>query len=133
MSYKLMLDDERTLEQVSNLFHLSWIDKQLLKQPDWVVVRNYDDFCTMIDVMGIPLIVSFDHDLGNDVARKKVASGISKKQARKEKLGTKSGYDCAQYLLDKITIANIKETTSTHIIVHSMNPVGRYNILNLFK
>lgn len=105
MRYKLFLDDERFPEAVT------WVKLPTHRREDWVIVRNYRDFCKVLTEKGIPEIVSFDHDLG--LGR---AAGF-----------VKNGKDCAEFLVKQLDSA-------AHIpvcYVHSMNPVGRYNILNV--
>lgn len=68
----------------------------------WDVVRSFDEFKAYIIKHGVPDIISFDHDLG---------------------LGP-NGYDCVKWLIEKNY--KIKEFHA-----HSMNPVGRENIIKL--
>lgn len=95
-----------------------------------VWVKNYDDFVNHIKFKGIPDMISFDHDLGEDIAREKVRMGTSKKQARKQKKEVKSGFDCAKWLVD-YCIDN--QTPIPHFGVHSANPVGAENIRGLLN
>ncbi len=93
-------------------------------------VKNYFEFIEEIKKNGLPDTISFDHDLGEDVAREKVSKGISKRQARIQKRETKSGYDCAKWLVEfcidnKFHIPNY--------VVHSANPVGAENIRHLLN
>jgi len=91
----------------------------------WDIVRNYDDFVAWIRLKGIPDEVSFDHDLGEDIAKEKVANGISKRKAREEKKYAKSGYDAAKWLGEYCIDKNIPFPKYN---VHSANPVGKANI-----
>lgn len=76
------------------------------KAPDytWDVVRNYDQFVAYIQLHGVPDIISFDHDLGQ------------------EESVEKTGYDCAKWLVERGLLP------SKGYYVHSMNPVGKDNI-----
>ncbi|WP_374164330.1 cyclic-phosphate processing receiver domain-containing protein [Arcticibacter sp. MXS-1] len=56
MSYKLFLDDLRTVEMV----YPSPSDE------DFVVVRSYSAFLNCIKERGLPAFISFDNDLGED-------------------------------------------------------------------
>ncbi|HRZ18568.1 MAG TPA: hypothetical protein P5136_00750 [Methanofastidiosum sp.] len=78
----------------------------------WDVVRSYHEFIGYILVYGVPDLISFDHDLEFK------SSGYTTPQY--------TGYDCAKYLVENNL--EIKEFT-----VHSMNPVGRENIIGLLK
>ena len=77
----------------------------------WVL--NYSQFILYIEKLGLPDVISFDHDLAD--------------------IDDKSGYDCAKYLVD-YCMDNNKRLPSFR--VHSANPVGKENIeylLNNFK
>ncbi len=82
-----------------------WID-DIRRPPSkhWNVVKSYDEFVTYINLSGVPDIISFDHDLGEG----------------------KTGMDCAKYLIKK-------ELAIKDFRVHSMNPIGRENILGLLR
>ena len=60
MSYNLFLDDFREPEDAFN--HTN----NQLYLIGWVIVRNYDEFVKTIEERGIPEILSFDHDLGQN-------------------------------------------------------------------
>lgn len=79
---------------------ITWIH---LPRVSWLVVRSYERFVQVIDANGLPDLISFDHDLG---------------------VG-KSGYDCAKYLENLI----LAQGRIPEFYVHSMNPIGRQNIL----
>jgi hypothetical protein len=65
-----------------------------------VWVKNYVEFTSWITINGLPELICFDHDLGDDIAREKVEKGMSKRQARREKRETLSGHDCAKWLVE---------------------------------
>jgi hypothetical protein len=90
---KLFLDDVRT-------------------PPDntWIVLRNYSEAVQFIANKGVPDIISFDHDLGEE----------------------ESGYDFAKWLVQKHLDGDI-DILNIEIRIHSANPVGRENIQGLFK
>lgn len=108
MSYKLYLDDVRPIPE------------------GWIGVRNYDEFVKIVKEKGIPSEVSFDHDLGEDVAIHLASKGISKRKARATKKGVKNGYDCVKWFLNHLTENNLNPDMIFK--VHSMNPVGRERI-----
>jgi hypothetical protein len=91
----------------------------------WIIVRNYEDFVAWIRLNGCPDEVSFDHDLGEDVAKEKVEAGMSKRKAREQKKETKSGYDAAKWLGQHCLLTN---TPYPKWNCHSANPVGKANI-----
>mgnify|MGYP000081728959 FL=1 len=93
-------------------------------------VKNYDDFTAHIKFNGMPDLICFDHDLGEDVAQSMVASGMSKRQARIKKRETMSGYDAAKWLV-KYCMDN--DASLPQWRIQSANPVGADNIAGLFK
>lgn len=87
-----------------------WLDD--LRDPPtstWNVVRNYHSFVNFIESNGIPELISFDHDLGEE----------------------KTGYDCAKWLEEYIIRNNFKN--KINYMIHSMNPVGAQNIIFIMK
>lgn len=95
-----------------------------------VWVKNFDGFVNHIKNSGMPDMISFDHDLGEDIAREKVNMGVNKKIARKQKKEAKSGYDCAKWLVDHCLD---NQLPIPHFGVHSANPVGAENIRKLLN
>jgi len=125
----LFLDDVRMpidVEKYINPVEL----RPLYRLKPWIIVRNYREFTEYIKKNGLPGTISFDHDLGEDEAESMVSEGISKRKAREHKKTVKSGYDCAKWLVDYV-IEN--ELILPDILCHSMNPVGKENILMLFE
>ena len=79
------------------------------KSEGWEIIRNFDDFVNLINEFGIPDEISFDHDLGEN---------------------EKTGYDCAKWLCEYCWTNGIPIPTWN---VHSANPVGRDNIVQLIQ
>ena len=50
----------------NNKLYLYLDDVRTPKADNWEVVRNYDEFTTYITRHGIPDLISFDHDLGEE-------------------------------------------------------------------
>lgn len=125
--YHLFLDDERRPKDVT------WVRLPLVP---WTIVRDHPSFVATITAAGVlPLHISFDHDLGADAYdeanRLAVEARLltSKPQIDYSKLKTKTGYHCAQWLVDYCIAhdyAPLPEWT-----VHSMNPIGKENIESL--
>lgn len=129
MSYNLFLDDVRMPKdawlypQLITLIEESGID-------DWVVVRNYEEFETMIRNAGIPNVVSFDHDL--HIEHMKHYFNVVEKIGIVEygNLKYKTGLSCAQYLIDACRESKVP---LPKCYVHSANEVGRNNIKKLLR
>ena len=111
--------------------HIKWLVFSPIVYPFTTVwVKSYEAFTDWIKSNGLPDAICFDHDLGSDISRAKVASGMSKSQARREKVGTKTGMDCAKWLVEycldkkeKLPLYNIQ----------SSNPSGKANIDGLLQ
>lgn len=106
MTYKLFLDDYRDPPK-----------------GDWVIVRSYEQFCAVIEKQGLPEVISFDHDLSDEHYFSSLGFGIEY-----DKYLEKTGYDCAKWLIQYCFSRALKLPSWR---VHSMNPVGADNILNL--
>lgn len=76
----------------------------------WIIARSMADAIHCIDTLGMPVHISFDHDLGNNVP---------------------SGKDLANWLVDYIMDHKYTVIPFTWQ-VHSANPVGADNIRKLF-
>jgi len=106
--YKLFLDDIRTPLGVS-LFS----SNPLYKHDNWVIVRTYNEFVKIITERGLPLLVSFDHDLAD------FNNNIEK-----------TGYDCAKWLVNYCIDNNLD---LPDYLVHSWNNVGSKNITSYIE
>ena len=117
MSYYLFLDDVRDP------------NKFLQSIREWVIARDYNQFVTIIKERGMPAFISFDHDLAfehypfND----KRQDGLT---IPYNDYNEKTGYHCAQWLVEHCM--DIKAPLP-RFQVHSMNPVGANNILQLLN
>lgn len=127
----LFLDDIRNPKDVAKYINPNL--KSLYIDNIWDVVRNYNEFVKYIETNGVPDVISFDHDLADEHYRPSMYAE-DKHYSNYYTDGTfkeKTGYDCAKWLLGYLYEKNLP--TYRTIICHSMNPVGRENIENLFK
>ncbi|KFF29696.1 hypothetical protein IQ37_04605 [Chryseobacterium piperi] len=87
---------------------------------DWYIVRNYQEFVKRILEDGLPDMISFDHDLAD----------IHYFDVDISEFAEKTGCDCAKWLIEYCMDhqMNLPEFYS-----HSMNPVGRDNMMNLLE
>lgn len=103
MTYNLFIDDERVPMDVT---WGTWQDQALYRDADWVIARNWFEVLEIVVTFGLPSMVSFDHDLGEN---------------------EKTGYEIAQKLCDMI-MDGIDLPENFEFRVHSKNPVGAENI-----
>ena len=124
MYYNLFLDDIRQVRDCN-----SWIELPLVS---WIIVRSYKEFTDYITKNGLPLRISYDHDLGDD------SYGVNWEEAERDgnytklnaSLKEKSGYDCAKWLVNYCLDNNLE---IPEYYVHSLNPVGKLNIESLLE
>lgn len=93
-------------------------------------VKSYDEFTLWIHDNGLPDAICFDHDLGKDIAKNARSKRLSKKASRNLKIGLKTGYDAAKWLVNYCQ-GNRFELPLYNI--QSANPVGKENIDKLLK
>lgn len=106
-----------------------WLIFSPIEQPfETIWVKNYEDFTGWIKKNGLPDGICFDHDLGEDIARAKVSTGMSKRKARSQKKGTKTGMDCAKWLVEFCLDNKLKLPPYN---IQSANPTGKDNINGL--
>lgn len=105
---------------------INWLVFSPIEQPfETIWVKSYEEFTKWITESGMPDAICFDHDLGSDISREKVANGMSKSQARREKKGTKTGMDCAKWLVEYCMDNKVKLPLYN---IQSANPTGKENI-----
>ena len=126
MKQKIYLDDVRTPVN-----------------PDWVVVRSYDEFVQKITEIGLNNIelISLDHDLG-DTAMDEYFNNVSPNYTLDyAHITEKTGMDCAKWLVKHFYEMNPfwddfsrSKKKSGHfpfpkVYTHSANPIGSANIM----
>ena len=81
-----------------------------LQSAGYIVVRNYNQAIQHMAEWGCPVFISFDHDLGEN---------------------SKTGYDIANWIIDKDIVTPDWISADFTFYVHSQNPVGAENIRRL--
>ena len=120
MEYKLFLDDLRTPD---NTFGMT---QNPIYKSQWVVVRNYDEFVKCINKLGMPELISFDHDLAD--IHYDMQDIITEDDY--DIMTEKTGYHCAKWLID---YCMDNKVSPPNYLVHSMNTVGASNIRYLIE
>lgn len=101
----IFIDDERMPADVT------WV--KLPKPKEWHVCRSYKGFVKLLEsCKEAPMFISFDHDLG----------------LPKDGSDEKTGVHCAKALIN-ICVDNHWKLPGVQ--VHSMNPVGKKNIIDV--
>lgn len=108
-------------------------DVRTPKDPNWVVVRNYDEFVSVIENEGLENIdlISLDHDLGDSAMDEYYRNVQPNFLLDYSNITEKTGYDCIKYIVNKL-LDNPMETPP-NIVVHSANPIGSSNIMGYYN
>ena len=114
LKYYIFLDDERMPWDVT------WCD--IRRDYHYNIIRNYSEFIAYISMFGLPDYISFDHDL----ADQHYGHGLNNDEIPYNRYTEKTGYDAAKWLVDYCIDKGLK---FPDFDVHSMNPVGRTNII----
>lgn len=134
MGLKLFLDDDRNPKECLSYMHtrIGHLNP-IYYEGGWLIVRNYPEFVKAIDrFKGEITHVSFDHDLAYGHYHQNMQEGIIDYESDDFKSSdfNKTGFHAAKYLKD---IYERNKIDLPVMFVHSMNPVGTENIINVFK
>lgn len=91
-------------------------------------MNSYNEFIEYITENGLPDIISFDHDLADNVEPQDSFSNVVLSDGKE-----KTGFDCAKWL---VNYCMDNDEKLPEYVVHSANPAGTENIqglLNNFK
>ncbi|WP_185288940.1 cyclic-phosphate processing receiver domain-containing protein [Chryseobacterium lactis] len=94
--------------------------QDIFLRSDWHIVRNYEQFVNRILEKGLPEMISFDHDLADEHYLKSDTGEFVEK----------TGYDCAKWLIE---YCMENDLDLPKFYSHSMNPVGKENIIRLLE
>src|SRR5690606_9779053 len=101
--------------------------RELYRKEKWEIVRNYDEFVDWIRENGIPKMISFDHDLADEHYHPAMNVSDEDYNVLYDEFVERTGYDCAKWLIQycQDNYLDLPEK----VICHSMNSVGRNNII----
>lgn len=124
----IFLDDERDPKNVT------WVE---IPFAPWTVVRDYSEFVDVIQAHynqfgKLPIHISFDHDLAHAHYRKSMYNPDRHYNSYYTD-GTfkeKTGFHAAQWLVNFLCRKNLDIPEFT---CHSMNPIGKENILSILQ
>ena len=110
MQYRIYLDDVRTP-----------ID------PEWVVVRSYDEFVAKVSEIGLENIevISLDHDLGDSAMKEWHTNVYVNYKLDYNNITEKTGMDCAKWLVEQW----LDGKPVVEVYTHSANAIGSANIM----
>lgn len=130
MKYNLFLDDERLPKDCIKYMSYRIGEKSNIYKKKWIIVRNYKQFVDTVMSNGLPEIISFDHDLGDEHYLLVNSSYCDWEEYYKSNNREATGYDCAKWLVE---FCNENKLMLPIIFIHSMNSAGCVNIQNVLN
>lgn len=121
----LFLDDYRMPIDCATYMYRRGVDCKIYHE-EWVIVRSYLQFVQWIEENGLPVFISFDHDLADVVELKEglpVEEWFDLDSNREY-----NGMDCAKWL---VNYCMDNDKPLPNYTVHSANPCGTENIEGL--
>jgi hypothetical protein len=122
---KIYLDDVRTP-----------VDKE------WIVVRNYEEFVSKVQEIGLENIstITLDHDLGPSSMNEYFKNVSPNYELDYSRIDEKTGYDCAKWLVNHfydqnpeyLEMSRFRKGSNIpfpNVYTHSANPIGSANIM----
>ena len=144
MSYNLFLDDNRNPSDAILLvgeYKYKYSKKPIIIDPhpvklldvtkntnaDWKICRYYESFIKTINELGMPAVISFDHDLHHEHIKHYFEHTVpTNGEILYNTFKNKTGVECAQFIID--FIKNHPGVKKPDFYVHSANQYGRENI-----
>jgi hypothetical protein len=95
--------------------------------PDWIVVRSYDEFTAKVTEIGLDNIdvISLDHDLGDTAMKEWHKNVYHNYTLDYNNITEKTGYDCAKWLVEQW----MEGQSVVDVYTHSANAIGSANIM----
>ena len=123
--YNLFLDDIRD----PHMAH-AYTKQAIYLEVEWVIARNFEEFKNVIMLRGLPLVVSFDHDLADSHYTPEhlwTDYEASKDWQDAQRHTEKTGLDCAKWLIELCRTNDWRPLPTC--LCHSQNPVGKDRII----
>lgn len=99
------------------------------KDTDWVTVRDYNEFVSIIRLNGLDKFetISLDHDLGESAMVEYYTNVKNNYKLEYDNIvNEKTGYDAAKFI---VALSMEKGIPLPNVYVHSANPIGSANIM----
>lgn len=103
-------------------------DVRTPKDDEWIVVRNYDEFVSNINLHGLSNfeLISLDHDLGEGAMIEYYTNVKNNYILDYNNINERTGMDCCRFLVSESMNQKIP---LPQIYVHSANPIGSANMM----
>lgn len=126
-------------------YNLYLDDKRTPTTDEWLIVRNFTEFKSKIEELGLDNIayISLDHDLDETAEEEYINNGIPNYTINYSNIGGDTGMECAKWLVDHFYSTKpeydreLKKDRNTKslffpfpkVYVHADNPIGACNIM----
>jgi len=132
----IFIDDMRNpndayLHLDTGILKISLVEHSGIHQDEWVIARTYDEFVNYIIHLGLPDVVSFDHDLHEEHIKHYFTVTQDIGVIEYGNLKEKTGKHCAEYLVQEWKKQNKPKHIKT--FVHSANRWGQITIKEVLK
>ena len=103
-------------------------DVRTPKDDEWIVVRNYDEFVSNINLHGLSNfeLISLDHDLGEGAMIEYYTNVKNNYILDYNNINERTGMDCCRFLVSESMNQKIP---LPQIYIHSANPIGSANMM----
>jgi hypothetical protein len=95
--------------------------------PDWIIVRSYDEFVEKITNIGLDKIdlISLDHDLGDTAMAEWYKNVYHNYELNYDNITEKTGMDCTKWLVEQW----MDGSPVCKVVIHSANAIGSANMM----
>jgi hypothetical protein len=103
-------------------------DVRIPTDPNWNLVKSYDEFVAHIRLNGLENyeLISLDHDLGDGAMTEYFSNVKPNYKLEYDNILEKTGMDCVKWLIDESMRTGIP---LPQMYVHSANPIGSANMM----
>ena len=128
---KIFLDDVRQPEDCLTYMYTRVGNSNFLYLKEWMIAKNYEDFRNLIDKhKGNITHISFDHDLAHEHYDASMFENELHYNNLYNEFKEKTGLDCAKYFKE---VYDKESLPYPMLMIHTQNPVGLKNLINLFQ
>jgi hypothetical protein len=114
-------------QNIKKLYYIYLDDIRTPTEPEWIIVRNYEEFVTKVTEIGLDniFLISLDHDLGPSAMREWHTNVYHNYTLDYNNITEKTGMDCTKWLVEQW----LNGDKVVPVKIHSANAVGASNMM----
>jgi hypothetical protein len=114
-------------QNIKKLYYIYLDDIRTPTEPEWIIVRNYEEFVTKVTEIGLDniFLISLDHDLGPSAMREWHINVYHNYTLDYNNITEKTGMDCTKWLVEQW----LNGDKVVPVKIHSANAVGASNMM----